>query len=302
MRRNGLLFSSICAVFCFVENVQASNLVNLDFSVKNTPYTVSDYTDLSGNGHHGDESGTWWNFDGDTIVNADLWDDVGGARGGVFAHRSTHEQFYETQVRVGNAENNRVILDSTPSIAAGAGITLALWVNPEIDHVEYGNIVGGDAKFAHLIALGGYGVAPIVTIELDASKRVHGYIEGTGGAQVEVTGVGSVPANTWTHVAITYDRVNDVATTYINGFPDNTIGIGGVDDGAISYSSSSLGGGFYNSGHHDSFLGMMDNVMVFDEALSQSQIAVLVPEPSTLLLFGLASLTVVFRRSKTRID
>src|SRR5690606_24165193 len=115
-------------------------------------YTVSHYTDSSGNGHHGNEAGTWWNFDGDTNANADLWEDVGGARGGVFAHRIDHEQHYETQVRVGNAANNRVVLESTPTIAANAGITLAVWVNPEDDHVEYGNVPGGDPVFAHLIA------------------------------------------------------------------------------------------------------------------------------------------------------
>ena len=291
------------ALFCFLvlcqtRSTEASTLVSLDFNMKNTPYTASDYTDASGNGHHGDENGTWWNFDGDTNPNADLWEDVGGARGGVYAHRSAYEQYYETQVRVGNAENNRVLLDSIPSIAANAGITLALWVNPEVDHVEYGNIPGGDAKFAHLIALGNYGVAPIVTIELDASKRVHGWIEGTGGSQVEITGSGSVLADTWTHIAITYDRVGNVATTYINGALDNTVGIGGVNDGAISYSKSSIGGGFYDNGHHDSYLGMLDDVMIFDEALSQQEIATLaIPEPTGLVL-GLGGLILLSRRRR----
>lgn len=296
MRRFILGAASTCAVFCLGGSIEASTLVNLDFAVKNTPYTVSDYTDLSGNGHDGDESGTWWNFDGDTDPSADLWEDVGGVRGGVYAHRSAYEQYYETQVRVGNAENNRVLLDSTPAIAAGAGMTLALWVNPEEDHVEYGNVAGGDPKFAHLIALGGYGVTPILTIELDGAKRVHGYIEAAGGSQVEVTGVGSVPANSWTHIAISYDRANDIATTYINGNVDNTVGIAGVDDGMVTYNnSSSLGGGFYDFGHHDSFLGMMDNVMIFDEALSQGQIAALVPEPTTLLLLGLGTFVLTRR-------
>lgn len=296
MRRNALLYASTCAVLCLIGNAQAANLVNLDFSVKNTPYTVSDYTDLSGSGHHGDEAGTWWNFDGDSNANSDLWDDVGGTRGGVFAHRSTHEQLYEKTVRVGNAENNRVILDTRPTIGTNEGITLALWVNPEADHVEYGNIAGGDPLFAHLVALGGYGVTPIVTIELDSSKRIHGFIEGPSGSQMEITGIGSVPANAWTHIAITYDRANDVATTYINGNPDNTGGIGAVGDGAITFTASSLGGGFYDFGHHDSFLGMMDNVMIFNEALSSSQVAALVPEPMSLVLLDFGGIFALFRR------
>ena len=129
----------VMVILSLVAITQASMVAHLDFGVKNTPYTVDDYTDVTGNGYNGDEAGTWWNYDGDTNPNADLWDDVGGARGGVYAHRTAYEQYYETQVRIGNAENNRVTLASTPTIAANAGITLALWVNPEEDHVIYGN-------------------------------------------------------------------------------------------------------------------------------------------------------------------
>ncbi|MBN2212377.1 MAG: LamG domain-containing protein [Sedimentisphaerales bacterium] len=286
------------AALCLVANAQASQLAHLDFAYKNLPYTTWDYEDITANTYNGTEGGTWYHVDGRTDANADVWDDVGGARGGVFADRTAYEVQYDID-HSGNPNNQRVFLDGRPIIAADAGITLAAWVNPEEIHARGNN---PDPKFAHVIALGAYGDNPIATLEISqpsvGQKRVHGWIEGNGAdTQYEITGLGNIAANAWTHIAITYDRVNNQAKTYINGILDNTIAIPGVGDGILDFTGMyfQIGGGIAT--HHDAtFLGMIDDVMVYDEALTEAQIQAIVPEPATLALLGLGGLLGLRRR------
>lgn len=289
------------AVFCMIGAAQGALVAGYDFGYKNLPNTVWDYADVSGNVRNGTEGGTWYHVDGRADSYADLWEDIGGVRGGVYVDRTAYEVQYDLD-HGGNPNNQRIFMDSRPTIAANAGITLALWVNPETIHARGNN---PDPKYAHLIALGAYGDNPIATIELSqpnaSTKYVHGWIEGNGAdTQYEITGTTNVAANAWTHIAITYDRVNNVAITYVNGILDNTIAIPGVGDGILDFSLAGmygqLGGGIAT--HHDAtFLGMMDDVMIFDEVLTEAQIqALMIPEPATLVLLGLGGLIAIRRK------
>ena len=289
-------------------NAGAKVLIHLDFDTPKNTVETWEYEDLSGNGHHGNEAGSFYNYNGDLGQYADLREDIGGSRDGVYAYRWAVETDYDASLLVdpqidgqhlqgtgcGAWDNNRVKLISTPTIAANAGITIALWVNPETDHVTQ-RAAGANPDFAHLVVLGGYGNQPIASIELEANKHVHGWIEGDGAdTQYEIIGTGSVAADTWTHIAITYDRVNDVATTYINGLVDSTKAIPGVGDGELSLAEAVIGGGL--GSHRETFLGMMDDIYVFDAALSQPEVMALVPEPATLVLLGLGSIVGILRK------
>jgi hypothetical protein len=146
---------------------------------------------------------------------------------------------------------------------------------------------GLNADYAHLIALGGYGDVPIMSIELDSARRVHGFVEGDGAdTQYEITGTDPVAANIWSHIAITYDRLNNEAKTYVNGVLDSTTLIPGVGDGDLAWSDAMLGGGFMTIGgsRDNTFMGKMDDVRIYYRVLSQSEIA-LFAENGTLFLF-----------------
>jgi len=82
-----------------------------------------------------------------------------------------------------------------------------------------------------------------------------------------LTGTGSVPVNTWTHVAGTYNASTGVFTTYINGATDNTATVSSAEP-AASMDSLRIGNGF-NGG----YAGMMDNVRVWNRALTQTEIS-----------------------------
>ncbi len=292
---------------------QAGVVAHYDFSAKYTPESSWQYQDASGNGHHGDEIGSFYNYNGDPHGAADMWEDAGGVRGGVYSYRWDYEVDYDAGPLAtpsvdgsiaanGSWDNNRVNIDvqsAIPDLATNAGLTFALWVNPQnvnfdgADRPHYGERSGPDARYAHLVGLGSYGNAPIMTIELDADRRVHGWVEGDGSdTQVEVTGAGIVAANAWTHIAISYDRVNNEAKTYINGILDSTTDITGVGDGVLAWSGARMGGSFSHSSIASTFMGQMDDVFICDEVLTEGEIADLmaIPEPATMVLLGLGGL------------
>jgi hypothetical protein len=279
----------LLVVLCMFVSAEAAVVVHFDFNAPKNTVETWEYADLSGNGHHANEAGTFYNYNGDLSQYADLQEDIGGSRGGVYAYRWALETDYDASLLVdpkidgqyiqgsgaGAWDNNRLNLISAPTVAADAGITIALWVNPETDHVTQ-RAAGANADFAHLVVLGAYGDNPIATIELEANKHIHGWIEGDGAdTQYEITGTGSVAADTWTHIAITYDRVNNVATTYINGEVDSTTAIPGVGDGVLAFAGCTAGGGLLTS-HYETFLGMMDDIIIYDEVLTQEQILAIV--------------------------
>ncbi|MBN2211383.1 MAG: PEP-CTERM sorting domain-containing protein [Sedimentisphaerales bacterium] len=311
LRKSGCLV----ILFCLVANAGAGLQVHLDFTSKNTVETW-EYEDLSGNGHHGNEEGSFYNYNGDLSQYADMWEAAVDGREGVYAYRYALEMDYDASMLdnpqidglyyhtsdtsgAGRWDNNRVKLISTPTLAADGGLTIALWVNPETVHCRERTKTNNnpDCDFGHLVVLGAYGNAPIMSMELDADKHVHGWIEGDGtDTQYEIIGTGTVAANTWTHVAITFDRANDVVTTYINGQVDSTTAIPLVGDGALTFTNGLIGGGIMTS-HYETFMGSLDDVRIYDEVLTQSQIAAIVPEPATLVLLGLGGFW-AWRRKK----
>ena len=110
-----------------------------------------------------------------------------------------------------------------------------------------------------------------MTMQLDANGRLNGWAEGAGAgdAQVEVTSLATVAAGTWTHVAISYDRANDLASLYINGALDSTTDISAVGDDALAFGDAHLGG--YNDGEQV-FIGSMDDVMAYDNVLTAQEV------------------------------
>ena len=288
----GVLLALACSGIATVAH--SGEIAHYDFGTKGVFNSAFHYEDVSGNGHHGKEFGTYYNLDGRTDDGADMWRNVGGTRGGVYSYQWDSGVDYDSDaldngvLGAGNWDNNRVNINGNsaiPDLAANAGLTFSLFVNPEnvtfdgMARPHYGGRSAPNAVFAHLVGLGGYGDAPIMTIELDASLRVHGFVEGDGAdTQSEITGTGSIAANEWTHIAITYDRLNNEAKTYINGVLDSTTDISGVGDGILVWSEAKLGGGFVTASPGPTtttFMGQMDDVRIHDEVLPQAQIAAL---------------------------
>jgi hypothetical protein len=174
------------------------------------------------------------------------------------------------------AEAARINIDSTveiPPLPAGRGATLAAWIKRNAD------TSAGD-KYAYPIGIGQSGNFPIITIGIaDATGFVTGFIEGDSGGndQVEVIGDSAVADGVWTHIAITYDRINNEAITYVNGVAQGTAtDISVVGDGALDWGFGVIGmnvNGSSTDANH--FGGLVDDVCYFDKVLTPEEIQAL---------------------------
>lgn len=113
-----------------------------------------------------------------------------------------------------------------------------------------------------------------------------------------VQGTAAVTPGSWQFVASVYDETSSTATLYV--------------DGIASTYTSSFGSGFSsmrigsNPGFGEYFSGLIDDVFIFDEALSIDQLDAIrqggvntaVPEPGTLLLLGSCMAGLAFRKTR----
>jgi Concanavalin A-like lectin/glucanases superfamily len=94
-----------------------------------------------------------------------------------------------------------------------------------------------------------------------------------------VTGTGAIPANQWTHVAMTYDTgpSPDAVTLYINGAPAavtyTTSGSGDPNSIAGSWDLAAIGNCVYAGCSGAYFDGAIDDVRTYDRALSAQEIS-----------------------------
>jgi hypothetical protein len=228
--------------------------------------------DASGNGNHATPAGNAdWVFDGVRNSGAMSFD--------------------------GN--NDFLSAADSASLSVVGDITIAAWVN-------VGNTIGGSNNWRGLLGKGVSSNPASYQFFFNQGNLVPVFLRGTGNpANTVITGGGVVPTeNTWEHWAIT--QSGTAVTFYRNG---NL-----VHNGTISTTMADDNGPLYIGNRGDSqldWLGRMDDVAIFNESLSPSQIADIrdgdftefgVPEPSAVAMLVVASLGVAnsARRRKYR--
>ena len=123
----------------------------------------------------------------------------------------------------------------------------------------------------------------------DSTNTLTHYSWG-GGVDYSNVAAPGVTDGTWHHVAATYD--GNTKRIYLDGVEIGSgKAVGALNVGAANFRIGSTNGAEY-------FLGVIDDVRVYDEALDQTAIAGLaaIPEPSSLALLGLGGLLVARRR------
>lgn len=240
--------------------------------------------DITGNGHHGVEAGSFLAFNGDLDPLANLLGND-SERGGVYSYTSV-EHFYDWE-NGGDPNNNRLNLEAIkplPNLPADTGITLMAWIKREAVNIAPNQ--ESRVEFSSVIQIGECGNFPIATLALNAEGQVAGFIEGVGvdDAQVFVEGDTFVTPNEWHHLAICYDRVGDIATTYVDGMPQSSsVDISVVGDGELDWSKALIGSFCTET---ISFIGEIDDARIYYGALTGEEIAVIVSENSTPQLSG----------------
>jgi chitodextrinase len=151
-----------------------------------------------------------------------------------------------------NGTNARVTIPNSAALQLATGMTLEAWVNPAAGASQWRDVIykGNDNYYLESSSFNG--------------GRPGG--GGTfGGQGVIVYGAGALPANTWTHLAVTYDGA--ALRTYVNGVEVGS----GAKTGNITTSTNPLeiGG---DSLYGQFFQGLIDEVRVYNVALTAQQI------------------------------
>jgi hypothetical protein len=199
--------------------------------------------------------------------------------------------------QVGNAISLDGI-DDFVSIADAADLdltgsfTLAAWIRPASNPTsgtrgiisKWDNLATGDHR-SYSMALSSTG---LVTGLVDADG---GFTAGQGRSST-----GTVPLNEWTHVAFVYVAGSpNSLKLYIDGQLDSTHT---NDQTAVFSGNAPLWIGAHFAATEPKFHGLIDDARVYNGALSDTEVAALVPEPASLSLIALGTLAIARRRTR----
>jgi fibronectin type 3 domain-containing protein/predicted transcriptional regulator len=151
-----------------------------------------------------------------------------------------------------NGTNSLVTIPDAAALHLTTGMTLEAWVNPSTVNGNWRDVVykGNDNYY-------------LEATSTNASKPDAGLI--AGGSYGDAYGTAALPANTWSYLAETYDGTT--LRLYVNG----TQVASTAHTGAIATSTNPLqiGG---DSLYGQNFAGMIDEVRVYNTALTAAQI------------------------------
>ncbi|HET6379494.1 MAG TPA: LamG-like jellyroll fold domain-containing protein [candidate division Zixibacteria bacterium] len=190
--------------------------------------------DVSGNGSHGSISG---------------------------ATRTTNGRFGRALAFDGI--NDWLTVPDAPGLDLSNGMTLAAWVNATTRPTGWRTVVAKE------------GSGTVVAFFLHASSSPNKQPAAgltIGGVEQQLRGGTRLPANTWTHLAMTYDGAT--LRLYVNGTQVASRPLTGAavaTNGPLRIGGNSIWGEF--------FRGLIDEVRVYNRALGQSEIQDLMTTP-----------------------
>jgi hypothetical protein len=152
-----------------------------------------------------------------------------------------------------NGTDAQVVINDSGSLRLANAVTLEAWVNPNSAPSGWQDIIYKPLDNYFLEASSTNGNKPGAGVLLTSS------------AEPLVYGSAQLAANTWTHLAMTYDGTT--AKMYVNG----TLFTSSAQSGTITTSTNVLQiGGDATYGQH--FKGLIDEVRIYNIALTQAQI------------------------------
>lgn len=158
----------------------------------------------------------------------------------------------------------------------GKCLTIVSWINWNQDNDTYPRIVdrqyNGQFSF-YIIDSGDIGGSELSWALTTQDQPV--YDRGSGGS-------GTVPQNEWVQCCFTYENIT--AKTYINGVVGDSYTDAAEISGGLANSTDEIIIGEREDGAGRLFDGQIDHVMIWDRALSASEIAQLYRDP--FIMFG----------------
>lgn len=159
----------------------------------------------------------------------------------------------------GANDSVRVTGDSALDVGAGAGFSIEFWLH-SADVTRNARLLA----FHNGLAANGTNVGVNI---FQLAGNLHTQIPDPAGATHEFVANGALAANTWTHVAVTYDRTRGLARAYVNGAQRTLANVG-------SYLPRTLGNLYFGNMPFDAnhFRGMLDEVSVYNRTLDGQEV------------------------------
>ncbi len=183
-------------------------------------------------------------------VGTTVSDASGNGNGGALVGATWTTQGKYGNALVFNGTSGRVDVPDAPSLDLTTGMTLAAWVNPTVAQTGWRDVIFKAVDMYYL----------------EASSDIAN-VPGAGGtfAPTPLYATAQLLANTWTHLAVTYDGA--MLRLYVNGIQVSSR----AQTGAIRTSTGPLTiGGDATFGQY--FQGRIDEVRVYNRALTAAQI------------------------------
>ena len=232
----------------------------------------NDANDASGNGHHGSVVGGTVNF-GQAGANAATGFSAS------FPDQGHIDVPYAAALNPG-----------TQTPGGSGSFTIALWANSSSNG-------GFNSPFTAREDNGASVNGPIIYNNNGGNWSYWAGNNGPSGQWNALNGP-AVPLNTWQHVAVTYDSSTQTRNMFVDGVEVLTANLG-VSPNALR--DIHIGSG-QDDGRNFYWNGQIDDVIMYDEALSAAQIQNVmtnsVPEPSGTGLMILAAFGFVLRRRR----
>ena len=205
----------------------------------------------------------WWKFDGN-LTDASGNGNHGTVGAGSAAYAAgVYGQAWD------NDETRYVNCGNSTSLQITGSITMSAWIRP----TEYPSVAqnGILSKFFNTGNQRAYALAILQTGELRSNISENGFVT----ANTDQTSNATIALNKWSHVAATLDVSTGVRRLYINGDLDISTTTGQTQ---IHNSTEQLRIGILSIAglpEDRRFLGQIDNAMIYNRALSASEIKTL---------------------------
>jgi hypothetical protein len=220
-----------------------------------------------------------WNFD-----SGNANDSVGSNNGALIGNAAIVTDSQRGQVLSLDGSGDCVNLGNSTTIKPSLPVTITTWIKPSTVVPSGTNevILALDSQVSNYYGI----VLTLETGNLLAAAYCDGGSPGLSSRQSLGGGNTVLQANQWYHVALVLQGPHNLQI-YVNGVDDGGIPTGTGGTLAYSNAPSFIGS---RGGTERFFNGYMDDMRIYDTALTQQEIAQIIPEPATMLLLGLGLL------------
>jgi PKD repeat protein len=224
--------------------------------------TKTNYVTVASNSSSGRSSGLVAAYGFDETNGTQVLDASGNGNHGTLSNvtRTTQAKFGRALYFSGS--NSLVTVSDSSSLDLTTGMTLSAWVYPTTWASGWKSLLMKESSGGLAYALSANSAAD----QPDSTLRIGGYDR-------QLAAGSHLPSNTWTHLAATYDGTTQ--RLFVNG-----VQVGSRSQtGTLDVSANPLRVGGNTVWANEYFQGLIDEVRIYNRALTQSEIAAVSQEP-----------------------